>query len=230
MITPMVVFIVPHVPWDLNPIAVSRTLAPKLAELLNEKLKARILKRSDAPYSNRWFIVRKKNGSLRFIQDMQLPNKVTIRNVGVGPLVDEFAEEFSSRAIYSMGDLFLGYDQFQLAEGSRDIMTMRTPLGLLRMCTLPQGATNSVAHMQNAMSKILEKFIPDKARPFIDDISIKGYLEFEKDKTLRADGIRQFVWDHIQDVRVILQRLIEVGVTLSGEKSMFGMQEVKVVG
>ncbi|CAM6128801.1 unnamed protein product [Calypogeia fissa] len=173
-VTPMVVFTVPHVPWDLKPIAVPRALAPKLAELLNKKLRARILERSDAPYSNCWFTVRKKNGSLRFIQDMQPPNRATIRNVGVGPLVDEFAEEFLSRAIYSMGDLFLGYDQFQLAKSNRDITTMRTPLGLLRMCTLPHGATNSVAHMQNAMSKILEPFIPRVTRPFIDDIPSRG--------------------------------------------------------
>jgi hypothetical protein len=43
---------------------------------------------------------------------MQPPNKVTIRNVGTGPIVVEFAEEFARRAIYSTDDLYLGYDQF----------------------------------------------------------------------------------------------------------------------
>ena len=78
---------------------------------------------------------------------MQPPNGMTIRNAGIGPIVDEFAEEFAGRAVYSIGDLYSGYDQFQLAEGSRDITTMRTLLGLMRMCTLPMGATNSVAHI-----------------------------------------------------------------------------------
>jgi len=136
--------------------------------------------------------VRKKNGKLRFIQDMQPPNRVTIRNVGTGPIVDEFAEEFSGRAIYSIGDLYSGYDQFQLAQDSRDVTAMRTPLGLLRMCTLPQGATNSVAHMQNAMNRVLQPFIPHKSRPFLDDIPIKGCLYSARDLTLRADGLRQF--------------------------------------
>ena len=54
--------------------------------------------------------------------------------------MDEFAEAFAGRAIYSMRDLYSGYDQFQLAVESRDITTMRTPIGLVRMCTLPQGA------------------------------------------------------------------------------------------
>jgi len=38
------------------------------------------------------------------------------------------------------------------------------------------------------------------------------------------------VWEHLQDVKAILQRLIEVGLTLSGEKSSFGLQEITVVG
>lgn len=149
----MVIFTVPHLPWDLKPIPVPKELLPKLIDLLKEKLNARILERSCAPYSNRWFTVRKKSGKLRFIQDMQPPNGVTIRNVGVGPVVDEYAEDFAGRSIYSMGDLFSGYDQFQLSEGSRDLTTLRTPLGLLRMCTLQQGGTNCVAHMQSGMPK-----------------------------------------------------------------------------
>ena len=122
---------------------------------------------------------------------MQPLNKVTIRNIGIGPIVDEFAEEFASRAIYSIGDLYSGYDQFQLSKGSRDLTTMRTPFGLLRMCTLPQGATNSVAHMQSAMNRILQAFIPEKTRPFLDDLPMKGCLEDEKNVTVREDGLRQ---------------------------------------
>ncbi|CAM6127329.1 unnamed protein product [Calypogeia fissa] len=161
---------------------------------------------------------------------MQPPNGITIQNVGTDPVVDEFAEEFSGRAIYSIRDLYSGDDQFQLVEGSRDITTMQTPLGLMKMCTLPQGATNLVAHMQNTMNRILQAFIPDKTRPLLDDIPIKGCATNEKNETPREDGIRQFMWDHIQDVKAILQRLIEVGVTLSGEKSAFGLKEVLVVG
>ena len=229
-VTPMVIFTVPHVPWDLKPIPVPRALLPKLVELLKEKLDAKILERSNAPYSNRWFTVRKKNGNLRFIQDMQPPNQVTVRNVGTGPLVDEFAEEFAGRAIYSIGDLYSGYDQFQLAQDSRDITAMRTPLGLVRMCTLPMGATNSVAHMQNAMNRILQPFVPEKTRPFLDDIPIKGCAYEQRDESLRTDGLRHFVWEHMKDVEAILQRLIEVGLTLSGEKSSFGLKEIMVVG
>ena len=68
---------------------------------------------------------------------MQPPNKVTIKNKGSGSIVDEVTEVFAGHAIYSIRDLYSGYDQFQLAFESRDLTTMKTPLGLVQMCTLP---------------------------------------------------------------------------------------------
>jgi hypothetical protein len=53
-----------------------------------------ILEPSMAPYYNRWFIVSKKSRALRFIQNMQPANRVTIRNKGSGLIVDEVAEAF----------------------------------------------------------------------------------------------------------------------------------------
>ncbi|KAL3686293.1 hypothetical protein R1sor_008867 [Riccia sorocarpa] len=110
VIAPMVIFTVPHVPWDLKPIPVPRAMLPKLIDLLKEKMQMGILEPSMAPYSSMWFTVPKKNGSLRFIQDLQPANSVTIRNVGTGPIIDDVVDEFASRAIYSVGDLYSGYD------------------------------------------------------------------------------------------------------------------------
>jgi hypothetical protein len=226
----MVIFTVPHTPWDLKPIPVPRGLLPKLVNLLKEKMQIEILEPSMAPYSNRWFTVPKKSRALRFIQDMQPANRITIRNKGSRPIVDEVAEAFVGQAIYSIGDLYSGYDQFQLAIENRDLTTMKTPLGLVRMCTLPQGATNSVAHMQSALNQILRDFVPEKTIPFVDDIPIKGCKEGAKDLTLDADGCRVFVKNHITDVNRILERLEKVDLTLSIDKSKFGFDEILVVG
>jgi len=57
MVAPMVIFTVPHVPWDLKPIPVPRALLPKLVTLLKEKIQMGILEPSMAPYSNHWFKV-----------------------------------------------------------------------------------------------------------------------------------------------------------------------------
>ncbi|KAL2622834.1 hypothetical protein R1flu_003039 [Riccia fluitans] len=157
IVSPMVIFMVPHVPWDLKPFPISKALLPKLIELLKEKIEMGILEPSIGPYSNQWFTVPKKLGALRFIQDMQSANKMTISSMGSGPMVDEFAEAFVGRAIYSMDDLY-------------------------------SGATNSAAHMQNVMNKVLRDFIPEKTMPFLDDIPIKGCAVEEKDESLDDQG------------------------------------------
>jgi hypothetical protein len=104
-----------------------------------------------------------------------------------------------------MGDLYSGHNQFQLAIDSRDITTMKTPIGLVRMCTLPQGATNSVAHMMTAMNKVLHEYIPRVTMPFLDDVPIKGCPKGEKDESLDQNGCRKFVVDHVKDCEAIYQ-------------------------
>ena len=83
---------------------------------------------------------------------------------------------------------------------------MQTPLGLVRMCTLPQRGTNSVAHMVNAMNRVLRDCIPDITMPFLNDIPVKGCLEDTKDELIGTDGCRRFITDHIFDCEKILQR------------------------
>ena len=68
---------------------------------------------------------------MQCIQDLHSVNKVMIRNVGIGPSVDEFIKAFEGRSIYSIRDLYSGYDQFQLSLDSQDIMAMRTPIELV---------------------------------------------------------------------------------------------------
>ena len=106
---------------------------------------------------------------------------------------------------------------------------MKTPLGLMQMYTLPQAATNLVAHMQSPMNQILKDFVHEKTIPFVDDVSIKGCKEESKELTFNAHGCIVFVRNHINDVNKILKRLEEVNLTLSIDKSKFGFDEIIVV-
>ena len=55
----MVIFTIPHIPWELKPISVPRAMILKVIEILKEKMKIKILKQSIGPYSSRWFILPK---------------------------------------------------------------------------------------------------------------------------------------------------------------------------
>ena len=58
--------------------------------------------------------------------------------------------------------------------------------------------------MINGMNKVLRDNIPDITMLFSDNILIKGCLEDVKDESIRTDGCRKFVIDHISDCEKVL--------------------------
>lgn len=226
--SPHIIYTVPHTPWKFRPLRFAQKETEEIIEVLKDRLKSGVLEPCCGPYANRWFCVKKKSGGYRFIQDLQPLNKVTIRDSAGPPVVDEFAESFSGCPIYTITDLFSGYDQVPLAEQCRDMTAIDTPLGLLRMTRMPQGGTNSVADYQRTMVRILRNHIPMYVGVFIDDIVIKSARL--KDETFVSPGIRKFVADHVAKVDEVLEDLEEAGLTIAGEKSSFGVNRIVVVG
>ncbi len=101
------------------------------------------------------------------------------------PSVDEFLEEFARCAIALLIDFFSGYDQLVLVPECRDMTAFMTPLGLLRITTPPQGATNSVAQFVRVVIRILDNLFLIVAMPFLDDIGVKGpYTIYNDEETL----------------------------------------------
>jgi hypothetical protein len=84
--------------------------------------------------------------------------------------------------------------------------------------------------MMNAMNKVLRDCILEITMPFLDDIPIKGCAIELKDETMDEQGCRKFVSDHIRDCEKVLRSLEDAHLTLFGEKSAFGQEEILVVG
>src|SRR5204862_4709885 len=133
--------------------------------IVKEKLENGTLEFSQGPYGSRYFLVKKKDGIWRLINDVQALNKVTIR---MPPSVDEFSEDFAGYPITSAIDYYFGYYEIIRARASRDLTAFLTELGLVRMTRLPQGWTNSVACFQCVMGKVHWRQIPHQSRPLFD--------------------------------------------------------------
>lgn len=144
-------------------------------------------------------------------------------------IVDEIAKAFARYVVFSIRHLYFSYDQFQLVTKSSNLTTMKSPLRLMRMCTLPEGATNSVAHMQSTINQILKEFISNFFFFVLDDISIKSYNKEAKDLTLDTNGYKRFVKIYIEDVKKILKKFKKVDLKLSIDTFKFGINEIVVV-
>ena len=234
--SPYVIATVPHTPWEYKNIPIPPGIKDKVIEVLKDKMAAGVYEASQSSYRSRWFCVLKKNGKLRIVHDLQPLNKVSIRDAGLPPILDDFVEPFAGRQCYTVFDLFWGFDARKVHPASRDLTAFLTPLGLLRITSMPTGYTNSPAEFQQCMVFILQDEIPQTANIFIDDLPVKGpvsqYLdENGKPETLPENpGIRRFIWEHAVDVNRIMHRIKESGATFSAKKTQICRPEVVIIG
>ena len=141
-------------------------------------------------------------------------NRVTVRDVNLPLSADEFSEEFAVWAISSLIDFFLGYDKVKLDEESRDLTAFMNLLGFMRMTTLPQGATNSVAQFVRIVLKILALNLREQAKPFLDDMGVKrSKTKYNNEKL--TPGIRRYILEQIQNLEKALADLEQAGVLIA---------------
>jgi hypothetical protein len=228
---------VPHVPWSQCNIPIPPSIIGEVTRIIKEKISSGVYEPSTAAYRSRWFCVVKKDGkSLRLVHDLQPLNAVTIRDTSVLPFVEHLAESFAGYAVYGMMDLYSGYDQRALHVDSRDLTTFGMPLGPHRLTMLLQGHTNAVQVFQGDVAFILQDEIPNHTSPFIDDIAVKSVeMRYEVEEGVyetipKNPGIRRFIWEHCIVVNCILQRLRNVGVTVSATKFVLTAPSVVIIG
>lgn len=226
---PQVIKTIDHSAWQSGNIPIPRALTNKVIDLLKERMKRGILEEGHGPYRNPFFLVSKKDGGLRLINSATRMNGVTIRDAFAPPSADDFSDEFAMCKMLSLLDFFSGYDQVPLDEKSRDYTTFSTPIGLLRMCTLPQGGTNSVAQFMRVITRILFDLISDVCRPFLDDIAVKGPETTYNDEEI-LPGVRRYVLEHLVNLDKVLLNVELSGCTVAGKKSQFCCKTAVIVG
>jgi hypothetical protein len=233
---PIIIPTIEHIPWALRNIPIPPGIFSQVVEILKAKISAGVYEPSSSSYRSRWFCVLKKDGkSLRLVHDLQPLNAVTIKDSGVPPIIEQYAESFGGRACYTTFDLLVGFDQRKLAPESRDLTTFQTPLGTLRLTSIPMGYTNSMQIQHGDLTFLLQDEIPNIAVPFVDDVPVKGpksqYEVNGRFETIPENsGIRRFVWEHLQDANRIIQHIKHAGGTFSGPKLRLCTPSTVIVG
>ncbi|GBG77009.1 hypothetical protein CBR_g23339 [Chara braunii] len=220
---------VPHEPWNLRGAQYPNPdEEKKVVDYLDGKMSTYVADYSSGPYASPWFCFIKPNGTLRWVQDLQRLNAVTVRDAGGLPNADALSESCAGMPIISLIDLYFGYDQFPVYPPDRQVTAMHTPRGLIHMNVASQGWTNAVAMVQRHMIRVMQTVSPHITQPYIDDLAVKGPKEKEEDEVM--PGVRRFVWKHIQDIDQVLGLLEEHNLTASGPKSKHCMKKATILG
>jgi hypothetical protein len=229
--------VVRHTPWVCSQIPIPPGHFEEFCKNIKQKIDAGVYEPSNSSYRSPIFAVIKKDGkSLRIVHALERLNEVTIQHSGVTPGTEALAEHFAGRACGGTLDMFVGYDNRDLAEGSRDYTTFQTPFGAMRLVKLPMGWTNSVPIFHDDVTYILQEEIPHVTIPYIDDVPVRGPAtryeteEGDYERIPENKGIRRFVWEHFQNLNRVVTRMIYAGGTFSGKKAVLCKDVFEVVG
>ncbi|KIK53945.1 hypothetical protein GYMLUDRAFT_249979 [Collybiopsis luxurians FD-317 M1] len=229
--------VIEDVPWRVPALPIPPGLMDQVVEIVREKIRMGIYEPSSSSYRTRWFAVVKKDGkSLQLVHDLQPLNAVTICDSVIPPILEHLAESYTCRAVLATLDMYIGYDECLLAITSRDYTTFQTPLGALRLTSIPMGWTNSLQVFHGDITYIFQPEIPEYTIPYVDDVNVKGPpTQYELPDggykmIAENNGIRHFIWEHLQTLNCILTCMTYAGGTFLGKKMLIAVAEAVITG
>ena len=150
-------------------------------------------------------------------------------------LIKHIVESFDAHVCYTTLNLFVTFDQRKLDIQSRDLTTFQTPFEVFHLTLISMGYTNSQQIMHINIMFILKDEILDVAFSYINDVLVKELLiKYELlDNTYKTISknlnICQFIWEHLNDVNCILQRIKVINDTFFKVKLVIVILEVVII-
>jgi hypothetical protein len=159
-------------------------------------------------------LVKKKDGTLRLCVDYRGLNAMMVKDRTLLPLIGEALDRLSCAKVYTKLDVKDAYHNLRIAKGDEWKMAFRTKYGLYEYLVMPFGLTNAPASFQRWMNEVLSDYL---------DVFCIAYLE---DILIYSDNIEQ----HRQHVKMILERVEEVGLELKASKCEFHTDRTEYLG
>jgi hypothetical protein len=156
-----------HKPWD-HPIELVPGAQPKgckvypilvteqseLDRFLTENLETGRIQQSKSPMASPVFFIKKKDGSLRLIQDYRMLNDMMVKNKYPLPLISELVNQLRGAKYFMKLDVRWGFNNVRIQEGDEWKAAFRTNRGLFEPLVMFFGLTNSPATFQTMMNDI----------------------------------------------------------------------------
>ncbi|GLB42450.1 putative chromo (CHRromatin Organisation MOdifier) domain containing protein [Lyophyllum shimeji] len=137
----------------------SRDEQKQLDEFIEEHLRSGRIRPSKSPIASPFFFVKKKDGSLRPVQDYRRLNDITIKNRYPLPLVSEIIDKLRGAKYFTKFDVRWGYNNIRIREGDEWKAAFITNRGLYEPLVMFFGLTNSPATFQTMMNDIFRDLI-----------------------------------------------------------------------
>jgi RNase H-like domain found in reverse transcriptase/Reverse transcriptase (RNA-dependent DNA polymerase)/Integrase zinc binding domain/Chromo (CHRromatin Organisation MOdifier) domain len=199
-----------HTPPPLSP-----DEQKQLDKFLDEHLTSGHIRPSKSPMASPFFFIKKKDGSLRPVQDYRKLNDITVKNRYPLPLISELVNQLRGARYFTKLDICWGYNNVQIKEGDEWKAAFHTNRGLFKPLVMFFGLTNSPATFQTMMNDIFHDLISEGVVcVYLDDILIFTHT----------------IEEHRRVTRIILDRLRQHKLFLRHDKCEFERTMIKYLG
>ncbi|KAK7879248.1 hypothetical protein WMY93_033967 [Mugilogobius chulae] len=181
---------------------------------IRDSLAAGLIRPSSSPVGAGFFFVDKKDKTLRPCIDYRGLNDITVKNKYPLPLIDSAFEPLHQATIFSKLDLRNAYHLVRIRQGDEWKTAFNTPLGHFEYLVMPFGLTNAPAVFQALVNDVLRDMLNKFVFVYLDDILVFS---------------RNFQ-EHVEHVRLVLQRLLENKLYVKAEKCAFHATSVNFLG
>jgi len=131
----------------------------QLDKFLEENLSSGCIRPLKFPMASPFFFIKKKDGSLRPVQDYQKLNEMTVKNKYPLPSIQELIDKLKKSSIFTKFDVRWGYNNVHLKEGDEWKAAFRTNQGLFELLVMFFGLTNSPSTFQMMMNALFKEEI-----------------------------------------------------------------------
>jgi ribonuclease HI len=159
-------------------------------------------------------LVRNKSGEIRLCVDFRNLNKSSRKDNYPLPNMEHTLQEVTGASRISMIDGFSGYNQISVMPEDKEKTTFTTPWGIFMYAKMHFGLMNAGETFQRAMDIA---FIGEKDKfvvIYLDDITVFSKTDKE----------------HRYHLKKVFQKCQRFGLSLNPKKSLFAMQEGKLLG
>ena len=200
-------------PIRLPPYRIPHAYRDAVKEEIEEMLAQGLIEPSTSEWSAPVVLVKKKDGSMRLCVDYRRLNGVSETDAYPMPRIDELIDRLGKSCFISTIDLTRGYWQVPVTEEARSKTAFSTPYGLYQFNVMPFGLQGAPATFQRLMDQVL-RGLDEFSSAYLDDVIVFSTT-----------------WDdHMKNLKEVLLRLREAGLSIKLKKCQFGMDHCTYLG
>ena len=144
----------------------------EVKKLLDEKLRAGIIRDSKSSWCSPLNLVKKPNGKIRITVDYRKLNERTVKDAYLLSGINQLFRLLAAAVYFTKLDLTSGYYQIKMDLRSTFLTAFACEFGFYEYLNMPMGLRNAVATFQRMMDKILEGLIGVVCLVYLDNILI----------------------------------------------------------